>query len=107
MFSGSEAGDLSSPEVLSKSAMEKAQALCFRLEHLWGTNLSEQARKAGATGRAAVISSVPEMGSVGVYLSGTVVADFVLGSPASSSGLMLGDKILRVDGTLVDTAHLP
>jgi hypothetical protein len=35
----SEAGDLSSPEVLSKGALEKAQALCSRSEHLWGTSL--------------------------------------------------------------------
>jgi hypothetical protein len=35
MFSwSSEAGDLSSPEVLSKGALEKAQSLFSRLEHL-------------------------------------------------------------------------
>jgi hypothetical protein len=40
---------------------------------------------------------------IGVYLSGTTVAGLLPDSPASSGGLLKGDKIFKVDGESVDS----
>ena len=65
-------------------ALNRAKALCARLEASWSLDPSAQSPGETATG------------GLGVYLSGTVVADFLPGSTAAS-GLQKGDKIVKVN----------
>ena len=76
--------DLVMTSAAHEMALNRAKALCARLEASWSVDPSAQMEGERATG------------GVGVYLSGTVVADFLPGSTAAS-GLQKGDKIVKVN----------
>jgi S1-C subfamily serine protease len=74
--------------------VDSARALVARLQAILGADLSAQALDAGCNLHG--LGGSAQRGSVGVYLQGTTVVDFVPGSPAAKCGLKKGDRILQV-----------
>jgi hypothetical protein len=80
--------------------VDAACVLVGRLQTLLGVELSAQALAAGCSLEG--LGGSAQRGSVGVYLKGNTVVDLVPGSPAATCGMKQGDKIIKVDGALVD-----
>jgi hypothetical protein len=80
--------------------VDAACVLVARLQTLLGVELSAQALAASCGPES--LGDPAQRGSVGVYLKGNTVVDVVPGSPAASCGMKQGDKIIKVDGALVD-----
>ena len=80
--------------------VDAAYVLVGRLHTLLGVELSAQALAAGCGLEG--LGGSAQRGSVGVYLKGNTVVDLVPGSPAATCGMKQGDKIIKVDGALVD-----
>ena len=64
--------------------VDSARALVARLQAILGADLSAQALDAGCNLHG--LGGSAQRGSVGVYLQGTTVVDFVPGSPAAKCG---------------------